>query len=142
MKTILAVLLVVGAAAAAFAGANSAEVLPGSNEISPTVAVSTAVTPVAVVVSSYGAATRVDTVLNAAIVTALGANGYRAGVQVQKTADSAGVYYGFNPAMTTASGFLMPAYPEVLSLKLGKGIAIYTIADGSTTIRVGGFGFK
>jgi hypothetical protein len=139
MKTILSAVTFVLLAGATLASA--ADVLPGSNQLTPVIAY--AVTPAAVAISSTSP-TRIDTAVNTALAAALG-NGYkRTEVQVQ-VPDSAAVKCGYSTAVTTqpTGGFALAVNADPKSFALGKAIGIWCQGVVSTaTYVVGGLGFK
>ena len=124
------------------ASALDADVAPYSNSSSD-VAVSTAVTPAAVAVSST-TPTRIDAAVNAGLLSTLGATYKRYSIMVQ-VRDPAELSCGYSTAVTTsaASGFRYVVNADPIEHKLGRNLGIYCQGIVSTgTVIVGGIGWK
>ena len=135
---ILLGLLVLGSAFAFSAEQDG--LLPSSNEVDTSVTVSSAVTPVAVTISSL-TPTRIDTALAASLTVAFGANYKRASVQFQNLT-STNVYCGYSAsAVSSSTGWLLTAN-TIYEWFLGKGIPIYCVGVETAALRVGGKGHK
>lgn len=144
-KIVLALGVLMGLTVSAYAGPTQIiEILPSSNEPNPVVQVSSAVNPSVIVISSATTATRLDTLVNSSLNTALGAAFQRAEVTVQNTGTVA-IYVGFSPTgWTTATGGYKLAVGDVWTFKLGRATFLYAISTAGSPgeARVGGLGFR
>lgn len=118
---------------------NVTEILPGSNNPNSTITVSSAVTPSVVAISST-VATRIDTALNASLLSALGATYKRASVLFQNSGEEV-FYWGYSVAVTTTTGFKLTKN-DIRVEKLGRAVPLYCIGGSSGSLKVGGAGWK
>jgi hypothetical protein len=143
MKKIMLAFAMVGVFALATKAASPSYVLelaPNSNDNSGVVT-STASTSAVTVSSSV--ITRIDTVFNAAAVTALGSIYNRAEITTQNNG-TVNVYCGYSASGLTISNSFAVTPGAVWTWKLGKGVYVYCLnaAGSSGTLIVGGIAWK
>ena len=143
MTKIIAPFMLLLFAAPAFAASpvSVVELAPYSNETSPVVTVSSAMTSAVSVSSSV--ITKVDTAFNAAMAAGLGANYQRAEITLQNNT-ALNVFCGFSSSGLTIANSFKIGPGSVWSFKFGKGVGIYCLADAGAagTLIVGGVAWK
>lgn len=144
-KAILGLMVLAGAVSLASAS-DFGDLLPYSNEMNGAVLTSTAVPMVKVAIPTINTAPiRIDSAVNTALSTALGANYKRAALIVQ-VPDGAAVNCNYSLASTTQtalSGFNFTANVAPVLIPLGKSIGIWCTGTVSTaSFMVGGLGYK
>lgn len=144
MKKLILVLGVLVLMAKSAHAVDYGALLPYSNELSG-VAASAVATPFAAVAVSSVTPTRIDTAVNTALSTSLGAGYKRAELQVQ-VYDSASVKCNYSSAsVSTAAtgGFFFTQNAAPAAFAIGKAIGIWCQGVVSTaTFMVGGLGYK
>ena len=140
MKAFISLVLFFGFLGSAVAGPLAVmEILPGSNNPNSTISISSAVTPAIVAISST-TGTKIDTALNASLLSALGATYKRFSV-IYQTIEDVVVYCGYSSAVTTTTGFKITKN-TIYTEKLGRAIPPYCIGTTTGSVLVGGWGYK
>ena len=141
MKILISLVLFFGFLGSAVAGPLAVmEILPGSNNPNSTISISSAVTPAIVAISSTSP-TRIDTALNASLLSALGATYKRFSV-IYQTIEDVAIYCGYSASEVSVTTGFKITKGDIYTEKLGRAIPPYCIGASTGSLLVGGWGYK